>query len=226
MDKATRNCTSHPAEITIITRSQITCCSTKNNQNSRRIERYLVETRKYCSNPVFNPHNVSEPIRCPTPPPEDNEHIENMTIEQSTEYYNERSWNMYYRIVAHRRQEDKQSSWYSASFVPRTGSTTIEKASRQEGAESLRNDNSGLEEIFLLELWDKIIQVSDYVLLDITIQSTEYQWCQLVMINHCVLIHQSEIDLLSRNKAVAYILCKVILKSICILNIHQEMFLP
>ena len=143
MDKATRSCTSHPAEITIITRSQITCCSPK--KYSRRIERYLVETRKYCSNPLSNQPNVSEPIRCPTPPPADDEHIENMSIEQCTEYYNERTWNMYYRIVTHREHEDKQSSWYSASFVPGTGNASIEKAGRREGAESP-------EEIFLLEL--------------------------------------------------------------------------
>jgi len=76
-------------------RSQITCCSTKNDQNSRRIERYLVETREHSSTPLY----ISEPIRCPPfPHAEDDEQM--MSIEQSTaEYYNERTWNIYYRTV-------------------------------------------------------------------------------------------------------------------------------
>ena len=161
MDKTSRSGTaSYPAEqVTIIRRSQTitSCCSpTKNDQNSRRrIERYLVEKRNHCSS---TPPFVSEPIRCPSPPPADaDEHI-NMTIEESTECYNERTWNMYYRIIRHgsrsRNVEDIKSSWYSASFVSCTKNTAFEKARRFGGAPEppLRNDKSGPDEIFHLEL--------------------------------------------------------------------------
>jgi len=161
--RTTRSCTaSYPAEqVTIIRRSQtITCCSpTKNDQNSRRrIEHYLVEKRNHCSS-TSTPPFVSEPIRCPSPPPADaDEHI-NMTIEESTEYYNERTWNMYYRIIKKhgthsRKVEEKKSSWHSSSFVSRTSRNTSSfgKARGLGGAEPLRKDKSGPDEIFHLEL--------------------------------------------------------------------------
>jgi len=131
------------------TGSKITCCS--NNNDSRRIERYLLETRKHSS--THQP-SVSEPISCPPSPPPDDKFYSDQSIEQSTEYYNERTWNMYYRIMQHCRKEDNKSSCASSCLSRRNDTCSNEKASRPgaEAEESVGNSNSGPEEIFQLEL--------------------------------------------------------------------------
>jgi len=132
------------------TGSQITCRSNENNYNSRRIERYLVETRGNHSSST-QPY-VSEPIRCPPSPLSDEEFYEQqMSIEQSTEYYNARTWNMYHRIVQHCRKQGDNKSSCSASFLSSRKTCSNEKASSRGTEESLGNSNPGPGEIFHLE---------------------------------------------------------------------------
>mmetsp|Transcript_17123 Transcript_17123/g.25657 ORF Transcript_17123/g.25657 Transcript_17123/m.25657 type:complete len:155 (-) Transcript_17123:230-694(-) len=142
------------------TGSQIACSCSNNNHTSRRIDRYLVEMRRGTHSSSTQPYLCSEPIHCPPSlPPDDKCCEQQMSIEQSTEYYNARTWNMYYRIVKHCRQEqgDNKSSC-SASFLlssrRNTSCSSVEKASSSpRGAEeSLGNSNSCPEEIFQLEL--------------------------------------------------------------------------
>lgn len=122
--------------------SKITCCSKNTNKRSKRIERYLVEARKHSSTQPC----VSEPISCPPPPPPDDEcYDQQMSMKQSTEYYNARTWNMYFRIMQqHRRKGDNNASCLSRG----NGNSSDEKASRRGSEEC----NSGPEEIFQLEL--------------------------------------------------------------------------
>ena len=130
--------------------SKITCCSKNTNKRSKRIERYLVEARKHSSTQPC----VSEPISCPPPPPLDDEcYDQQMSMKQSTEYYNARTWNMYYRIMQqHCRKGDNKSSCSASCLSRGNDNSSDEKASRRGSEESLGKSNSGTEEIFQLEL--------------------------------------------------------------------------
>jgi hypothetical protein len=90
---------------------------------------------------------LSAPINCPPSPPSDDGENEKMSIEQSKEYYNARTWNMYNRIMKCRKggQKKKNSQILSHQRIGSFGKT-------RRKIDSQATNNPALDEIFYLEL--------------------------------------------------------------------------
>jgi len=88
---------------------------------------------------------LSEPVNCPPSPPSDEEH-EHTLEEESVEYYNAKTWDMYNRIMNCRKGGAKNSN--SPTLSPQRNDP-IGKARRRE---SQTMTNPAIDEMFHLEL--------------------------------------------------------------------------